>query len=574
MSGHFTLDVDPALLRKAARQLDHVRTRTQTHASRVGSTPAEIDGRWTGAAAVSVSGEITALHGHLAALGPLLDSSGTSLSTLASAYDRALEQMDTLNAQWRALDQAYDASVRDAGTAWRTSYDDLKGSDDTSPAAQDTRELDRVLQHAISSAATTRTSGQGQLQATWDQTVQHLRTLTATAGDVLLTRMPVRIPLGYGIPGAGFDASGLLTDLQLTTARLALPQGPLDQAKVDAALKQLQTYLGAIPSDLPWLLSFDHAFGDVLDGLTPAELDAVLAGMDDQQLQRLDTMISLGVLNADTVASLLGANVGADQLQRLYDLCPHLEPKLHGDADGISWTYPAAPLGDPDIGDINQGEVGDCWFLASLAAEIHADPGFVGKHMQVNANGTYTFTFYRDNKPVHITVDGRLPTRDDGSSLPYVHDDPNWGSHGDTWVALYEKAFARFKGGYDAIDGGFGDLGLDALSGGDHDRRDPDDISLTDLRTALDEHRPVTAGSRAHTTGMLWWKEDHNVKLDDQLVISLHEYTVVDVDEKAGVVTLRNPWGSNGYSNEDGAAPEYVRLTMDQLRDNFSEVSM
>jgi hypothetical protein len=43
-------------------------------------------------------------------------------------------------------------------------------------------------------------------------------------------------------------------------------------------------------------------------------------------------------------------------------------------------------------------------------------------------------------------------------------------------------------------------------------------------------------------------------------MVTSHAYTVVSVDEN-GNVTVRNPWGMDGYSSTDGADDGYVTLT-------------
>ncbi|MGY2873407.1 hypothetical protein ACVW00_000597 [Marmoricola sp. URHA0025 HA25] len=318
---------------------------------------------------------------------------------------------------------------------------------------------------------------------------------------------------------------------------------------------------------------------DEIHGLNAGETDALVAALSDDQLDRWEEGLDLarklpfglvppGVF--DGLADDLFTRLGAEQRVRVTRHLPCLQPPLDDDHAGHPLAeLPPADIDAATVEDINQGEIGDCWFLASIAAEMTGDPDFVRNHMVANDNGTYTVTFYKDGKPVEVTVDSSVPY--DGSSAELAHGDPGWGRNGPSWVAIYEKAFARFKGGYGDIEGGFGDQGMEALTGRDADRHDSDDLSFDDIARNLRDGTPMTAGSKQHTTGHLWWKDDkEKVEVGDDTVVSLHEYTVVGVDLGAHppTVRLRNPWGSGG------SVDEFITMTEDEFHDHFNELSV
>ena len=58
-----------------------------------------------------------------------------------------------------------------------------------------------------------------------------------------------------------------------------------------------------------------------------------------------------------------------------------------------------------DLSQIVQGQIGDCWFLASAAAVGANDPDFIRDHIQYNPDGSYTVTLYEDGEPVEVRVD-------------------------------------------------------------------------------------------------------------------------------------------------------------------------
>ena len=89
-------------------------------------------------------------------------------------------------------------------------------------------------------------------------------------------------------------------------------------------------------------------------------------------------------------------------------------------ATNIRWeraseAFPDATLFGSGIvaGDINQGFVGNCWFLASCAA-LAEMPGrvekiFLNKENEQNAAGIYGLEFYRLGLPTTVVIDDWLP---------------------------------------------------------------------------------------------------------------------------------------------------------------------
>ena len=130
---------------------------------------------------------------------------------------------------------------------------------------------------------------------------------------------------------------------------------------------------------------------------------------------------------------------------------------------------------------------------------------------------------------------------------------------------LYEKAFAQWKGGYDDIEGGWGDDGMEAIYGREFDRLDPADMSDDDLVWQLNQ-QPVTVGTKNPARLGDWvlpWDRDLVDEFDDLNVVDTHVYTVKGTFERDGqtYVDLYNPWGH-----------DHAQLTLDQFRDLFDEV--
>ena len=130
-------------------------------------------------------------------------------------------------------------------------------------------------------------------------------------------------------------------------------------------------------------------------------------------------------------------------------------------------------------GDIQQGNEGDCWFLAAIATVTNYE-GLLEKICVARDEkvGVYGFVFMRDGEWCSVIIDDQLFLR----QLDY-HDADGYmkwafkGKEGDyervfskgsealiaakcedaneTWLPLLEKAFAKIHGDFHAIAGGY-----------------------------------------------------------------------------------------------------------------------
>ena len=94
---------------------------------------------------------------------------------------------------------------------------------------------------------------------------------------------------------------------------------------------------------------------------------------------------------------------------------------------------------EPAISDVVQGNVGNCYLIATLGGVLEADPSYIKKIMKDNGDGTVTVKLYVKNKmdddfsPVYVTVDKTIAYDKKGDMV---------GSKGALWVKIYEKALA------------------------------------------------------------------------------------------------------------------------------------
>src|SRR5271165_3193841 len=102
------------------------------------------------------------------------------------------------------------------------------------------------------------------------------------------------------------------------------------------------------------------------------------------------------------------------------------------------------PSGAPTIQDVNQGYLGDCYFMSSLGEVALKDPSAIENMISSNGNGTYSVRFFVGGQPDYVTVNSQLPVMSgyrwaNGSQLEFAN------GKTDDWVALVEKAYAELN---------------------------------------------------------------------------------------------------------------------------------
>lgn len=254
-------------------------------------------------------------------------------------------------------------------------------------------------------------------------------------------------------------------------------------------------------------------------------------------------------------------------------------PKLPRSARDSSYRKPYAQLVRHGVNyrDVIQGSLGDCYFLATLSAIAKEDPGALQKNFKANPDGSITFTFYKRERntagrkgglvPVDVVVDRRVVMSRGQATLAHI----SRGNYGmpELWVALYEKAYAQFRGGYHRVGrGGFGEQALEAITGQEADTRQVDSSNEADIgphiARALSEKKAVVAGSRGRIPGGA-----------STGIVANHEYSLLGYrrDEHGTEwVQLRNPWGDT-EPGEDGKNDGIFWMRVSSFAKCFSEVS-
>ncbi|KAH8673536.1 hypothetical protein BX600DRAFT_508788 [Xylariales sp. PMI_506] len=259
-----------------------------------------------------------------------------------------------------------------------------------------------------------------------------------------------------------------------------------------------------------------------------------------------------------------------------------------------------------DSSDVKQGNIGNCWFIASLSALANVEDGIKKMCVEYDTKiGIYGFVFFRDGEWVYSIIDDKLyltspnwdsPSmqRDLLSQIDREHEDAEqnyrrtyqtgskalfFGSNKDqneTWLPLLEKAYAKVHGDFSSLSGGWIGEGLEDLSGGvttemlASDILDFDEFWENELSKVNEE---FLFGC---STGLLdpGYGERSGIREG-------HAYVVMDARTlKSGerLVKLRNPWGRLKKGIWDGpwsdGSKEWTKEAQEELDHSFGNDSV
>jgi hypothetical protein len=207
--------------------------------------------------------------------------------------------------------------------------------------------------------------------------------------------------------------------------------------------------------------------------------------------------------------------------------------------------------------DVEQGNLGDCYLMASLASLARTEPATLEKMITPKPDGSYDVKLVEmeaAGAPVWTTVNvtSNFVTNRKGEEQ-YAQS----GDQGELWVMLVEKAYSQLKGGYPAIDGGYSVDALATLTGRGSDRI-AHGSSPKALLEGLAEAQKAGQAMTASTPDKFADKEE-NRKMEDLGVFTGHCYSLVGVEVAAGTVELQNPW----YPSKS------ITLTVEDYRKGF-----
>jgi len=207
--------------------------------------------------------------------------------------------------------------------------------------------------------------------------------------------------------------------------------------------------------------------------------------------------------------------------------------------------------GAPSCLDVNQGYLGDCYFMSSLGDVALQDPQAIENMFTNNGNGTYSVRFFVNGEPDYVTVNEQLPVL--GGGYQWANGSTYEFANGtaDNWVALAEKAYAELNAqtaaphgmelnsasdSYEGIDAGDGsaltmitDQAVSATSLSPQESSSALASILSSIASSFSSGEEVLLSTPPASSGNL---------------VGDHMYMVTGVNAATDTLTLRNPWGS------------------------------
>lgn len=253
--------------------------------------------------------------------------------------------------------------------------------------------------------------------------------------------------------------------------------------------------------------------------------------------------------------------------------------------------------------DLDQGLLGNCWFVAGAATLATGHKKLFEKVVPPDQEfdqhyaGLFHFNFWWYGKWVEVVVDDYLPT--DGQRLIYCRNKerPN-----EFWPALLEKAYAKLRGCYESLDGGKMQDAMVDLTGGISeivDLRDEKNKIPPDLYNLL-----LKSFTMKTLQGCCIFRPEGATQTEIEMPNGLfmgHAYSITGFQQLktnrglVQLIRLRNPWGKGEWkgawsdnSPEMAYLPESIKeemhvrnreegefwMSYDDFLKNFHEVQL
>jgi hypothetical protein len=244
--------------------------------------------------------------------------------------------------------------------------------------------------------------------------------------------------------------------------------------------------------------------------------------------------------------------------------------------ENLNPTYKTSTLplygasGAPTYQDVNQGYLGDCYFLSSLGEVALKDPSAIENMISANGNGTYSVRFFVNGQPDYVTVNSQLPVMGgyewaNGSQLEFAN------GKTDDWVALVEKAYAQLNAQTNAPHG----MELNSASDSYAGITAGNGSALTLVTDQPETGTSLYTNESTSALGSILANLASSFSAGEEVLMSTpwnssgnlvadHMYVVTGVNAATGALTIHNPWNT-AYS---GSLSMSFTETIQQLAAN------
>ncbi|CAE7642131.1 sol [Symbiodinium sp. CCMP2592] len=246
--------------------------------------------------------------------------------------------------------------------------------------------------------------------------------------------------------------------------------------------------------------------------------------------------------------------------------------------DRILWRREDWQLfrGTPSADDVQQGELGDCWFLSSLAAMAEFQGGRLVQRLlpdqrQFSRAGAYLVRLWLGGRWRDVIVDDRLPCIGNGfgtyTQLAYCAT-----GKCQLWASIIEKGFAKACGSYEALAGGEAEEALTILTGWpceaiQFEKEEFDaDILWATVCTSRDAKFLMTVSTRSNKS-----RSEEDIRAAG--LVPNHAYSLIDVfdvldsrGDRLRLLKIRNPHAKDRWR---GSWSETSHLWTPELREQL-----
>ena len=206
--------------------------------------------------------------------------------------------------------------------------------------------------------------------------------------------------------------------------------------------------------------------------------------------------------------------------------------------------------GKIEFNDVQQGSLGDCYFLSSITA-LTEYPYLIKEKFRTksfNEEGYYEIIFFIDGEWQIVFIDDYFPyntrTRNFAFALPH---------NNELWAILLEKAWAKLNGGYSNIIGGIVSEPVSSLTGF------PTEYLSHKHFDDLEIFYKIEEGDKEGT--IMSSASKNSDEVERRGLIPSHAYTLMSAkkwkERNIYLIKLRNPWGETEWKGKWGDNSPY-----------------
>jgi Ca2+-binding RTX toxin-like protein len=251
----------------------------------------------------------------------------------------------------------------------------------------------------------------------------------------------------------------------------------------------------------------------------------------------MDLSIAESFMNIHRISGFMPLKVAGQYKQtpnRELDMPAIVDPLLEGNYEyrtffGTRLFGPNGPRPD----DVDQNDLGDCYFMAPLAALAKTNPNLIKQLVVDLGDGTFAVNFQKNNVDSWVRVDSHLPVYP-GTNTPAF---AGLGKQSSMWVPIMEKAYAFFRsdfGSYFSVGNGgqpTEPMYHMGVSNRVYNPTVPQEM-VNVISQMLNLGKPVMVGTKGGITNLV----ERHVYMVESVTWSGTDYQI----------KLRNPWGEDG----------------------------